>query len=378
MRRHLRAIVMLSLVTSACGGSGVPHSLTAVTSDWDTDFSTASIDLNELVVGVAAKDPRDVIPPIDDPVFQTTAEAAVWLDDDEPGVALRIGEESRFYPLRILNRHEVVNDRLEAVSVLVTYCPLCNSAIVFDRTVDGEQMRFGTSGLLRHSDLVLWDRSTQSLWQQITGEAIVGELTGSRLEPLPSAIVGWSTFAEEYPGGLVLGRNQGRKVLYGDNPYVGYSGRSAPPERYFSAEIDPRLPALERVVGISHNDEHVAVPFASAREQGAIDLEVGGESVVVLWGAGSTTDALDGFTVAAGDAIGIALAYSSEVDGRALSFRRIGDDRFVDFQTRSQWTLSGKAIGGPLTGERLELVVHTNEFWFAWQAFHDADGLKSD
>ncbi len=377
MRRHRVAVLTLVLVAASCGGHDVPESLRSSTANWSTDFSTASVDLTELVVGVSAGDPRDVIPPIDAPVFQTTEQASAWLDDDEPGVALQVGDETRFYPLRILNRHEVINDRFGDLPVLVTYCPLCNSAVAFERSLDGVPMRFGTSGLLRHSDLVLWDAETQSLWQQITGEAIVGELTGSRLEPLASTIVAWRIFAEAHPEGAVLGRNQGRKVLYGDNPYVGYSGRDAPLEAFFAGEIDARLPALERVVGITLNDEHVAVAFAVAQGRRAIDLEVGGEPVVVLWGAESTVDALDGFTVVAGDAIGTALAYSSEVDGRALTFEPAGIDRFIDDQTGSEWTLLGEAVAGPLIGHRLELVVHTNEFWFAWQAFHDPDGLAS-
>ncbi len=377
MRRHRVLILTLVLVAASCGGHDVPQSLSGSIANWNTDFSTASIDLSELIVGVSAGDPRDVIPPIDAPVFQTVGEASAWLDDDEPGVAVGVGDEARFYPLRILNRHEVINDQFGDLPVLVTYCPLCNSAVVFDRRVDGEPMRFGTSGLLRHSDLVLWDAETQSLWQQITGEAIVGELTGSRLEPLASTIVAWRTFAEAHPEGAVLGRNQGRKVLYGANPYVGYSGRNAPLESFFAGEIDGRLPALARVVGITLNDEHVAVSFAVARERRSVDLEIGGDPVVVLWGAESTVDALDGFTVVAGDSIGTALAYSAVVDGKALTFEPAGIDRFIDDQTGSEWTLLGEAVAGPLIGHRLGLVVHTNEFWFAWQAFHDPDGLAS-
>ena len=112
-----------------------------------------------------------------------------------------------------------------------------------------------------------------------------------------------------HPDGSVLGRNQGRKVLYGDNPYVGYSERSAPMTEFFDGEIDDRLPALERVVGITRGEDRAAVSFRFARERRAVNVEVGGDPVVVLWGASDTTDALDAFTVAAGNPIGTAIAY---------------------------------------------------------------------
>jgi hypothetical protein len=375
MRRHLVAIAALALVVVASGSGQVPESLERATDAWQTDFSIGSIELSELVVGVAAGDPRDIVQPLDDPHFQTVAQADVWLTSDEPGVVLDHGDVARFYPLRILNRHEVINDRIGDTPVLVTYCPLCNSAVVFDPTVDGTRLRFGTSGLLRNSNLVMWDDATESLWQQVTGEAIVGQHTGARLHPLASAILRWRDFASRHQDGQVLGRNQGRKVLYGDNPYVGYSRRSAPLGEFFDGEVDQRLPALERVVGVSWGGENAAVPFSVAREREAVDIEVGGRPVVVLWGAASTTDALEAFTIAAGDPIGTALAYSTEIDRVTVTLEPIASDRFVDRETGSEWTLLGEAIAGPLRGTRLELVPHTNEFWFVWQAFNDPDRL---
>ncbi len=377
MRRHQVAVPALLLVAVACGGTEMSGSLGRATETWGTDFSITSVELSDLVVGVAAGDPRDIIPPLDDPKFQATREANGWLTEDEPGVYLEVDGVARFYPLRILNRHEVVNDRIGDTPVLITYCPLCNSALVFDPTVDGIPLRFGTSGLLRNSDLVMWDDATESLWQQLTGEAIVGDLTGDALRRLPSAVIRWSDFEGAHPDGQVLGRNQGRKVLYGDNPYVGYSGRSAPLEAFFDGEIDPRLPALERVIGVSLGDTHAAVPFPLARERRAVNVELDGHPVAVLWGAAETTDPLEAFTIAGGAAVGTAVAYSAELDGTNLTFDAAEPDRFVDRQTGTEWTLLGKAIAGPLQGAHLELVPHTNEFWFAWQAFNDPEGLIS-
>ncbi|MCH8814987.1 MAG: DUF3179 domain-containing protein, partial [Chloroflexi bacterium] len=164
--------------------SPTPTSLRVIqgTADWPTDWSKHSIDLDELLVGLPGRlDSRDGIPPIDGPTFETVEGASEWLVDREPVILLELGGSARAYPLQILISHEIVNDEFGGVPVAITYCPLCNSAIGFDRRVDGETLRFGVSGLLRNSDLVMWDDATTSLWQQINGEAIVGEHTGTQL-----------------------------------------------------------------------------------------------------------------------------------------------------------------------------------------------------
>ncbi|MEE8346014.1 MAG: DUF3179 domain-containing (seleno)protein, partial [Dehalococcoidia bacterium] len=178
----------------------------SVASDWNTDWTKKTISLSELIVGIQRPDPRDIIPPIDDPKFETVEEGAQWLVDREPVVLLELEGEARAYPLRILTSHEVVNDVVAGRAVVITYCPLCNSAVTFDRELDGQVFRFGVSGLLRNSDLVMWDRQTESLWQQITGEAIVGEKAGTSLDFVPSPIVSWEDFQTQFPDGKVLSR----------------------------------------------------------------------------------------------------------------------------------------------------------------------------
>lgn len=352
---------------TAGGRDELPETLALLTENWLTNWSVRSIDLEELDIGIRVKDPRDRIPPIDDPDFVSVAEAGDWPDDREPGIALTVAGTSRFYPLSILTRHEIVNDVVEGRPVAVTFCPLCNTGIAFDRELDGVTYRFGVSGLLRNSDLVMWDDQTQSLWQQITGEAIVGDLTGTRLPILAAPVVSWGDFKAGFPDGELLSQNQGFGIQYGLNPYVGYSTSARP--FLFSGEIDDRFPALERVVGVTIGDASKAYPFSVISQERAVNDTVGGTAIVVFWGSPDTADALDGRVVADSQAIGSGVAYSRTVDGQVLTFSPLDDSTFVDAETNSEWDMLGRAVSGPLQGTRLDPVVHRNEFWFAWQAF---------
>lgn len=345
----------------------IPPQLTTMAAIWETDFSNSVIDLNELLVGIPASDPRDAIPPIDDPRVEPVSESD-WIQDQEPGVLIEVEGDARFYPLSIMTRHEIVNDEIGGIPVAITYCPLCNTALAFDRRFEGETLRLGVSGLLRHSDLVMWDDVTQTLWQQITGEAIVGEHAGKSLTPLGSAIVRWADFRDNHPAGQALSPEQGFGRVYGTNPYEFYSSR-ARPYGFFSGEIDDRFPALERVVGVSINDVDKAYPFSLINDARVVHDDIASQELVVFWGAGDTADALDSGVIANAIGIGTGIVYVPVVNGQTLTFEASGDTEFVDSETGTTWTILGKAIAGELAGEELELLPHRNEFWFAWQAF---------
>lgn len=336
---------------------------------WNTDWSKRSVKLSELIRGLGASDPRDVIPPLDEPKFETVEAAAQWLDDREPVALLDLDTEARAYPLRILTWHEIVNDQVGDLPIAVTYCPLCNSAVGFSRTVNGEVLRFGTSGLLRNSDLVMWDRQTESLWQQITGEAIVGELTGIRLEFIPTPIVSWNDFRERFPNGKVLSRETGFERAYGSNPYVGYDSSDRP--FLFRDDTDERYPAMERVVGLTVNGTNKAYPFSVISKERGVNDVVAGEPVLVVWGSEGTASALDSPDIPQGRSVGAGLAYLRTVDGQVLTFDAQGDDTFKDRETGSTWDLLGNATAGPLAGAKLTPAVHANHFWFAWAAFNE-------
>jgi hypothetical protein len=376
--KHLPSLSVAALVLAACSSGpspdalaeareGLEPNLAFVSEDWGTDWTTRTIELDELVLGVSATEPRDAIPPIDEPLYESASSAASWLEDPQPGALVQLRGEARFYPLAIMTRHEIVNDEIAGVPVAVTYCPLCNTALTFDRRVEGETLRFGVSGILRNSDLVMWDEQTSSLWQQITGHGIVGDHAGVELESVSTAIVSFGDFVENFPNGLSLSRDTGFDLDYGINRYELYSSRITPlfPP---GGEIDGRYPALERVVGVTLDEGERAYPFSVLTEVRTVNDTIGGVPVAVFWGSPETLDALNERSIAASDAIGSALALDPVVNGGRLTFEPAGD-RFADRETGSIWTIVGRAVEGPLAGTQLQTLPHRNEFWFAWSAF---------
>ena len=194
-----------------------------------TDFNKRTVPLEEIRSGGP---PRDGIPAIDRPKFVTVETAARWLDPREPVIVFERGDDARAYPLQILMFHEIVNDTVGGEPVAVTFCPLCNASIVFDRRVQGAVLDFGTTGKLRKSDLVMYDRQTESWWQQFTGEAIVGELTGKELKFVPSRLESFELFRKRFPDGQVLVPNNPHMRQYGRNPYVNYDAIGSLPFLY--------------------------------------------------------------------------------------------------------------------------------------------------
>ncbi len=283
----------------------------------ETDFSRISIDPDEVFSGGP---PRDGIPAITDPAFiDVSAEARIG--EREPVMWLDVGGDVRAYPIRYLMWHEIANDVIGGVPVAVTFCPLCNSAIAFDRRLEGRTLEFGVSGLLRNSDMIMYDRATFSWWQQFTGEAIAGALTGAELAVLPSQMESWGAFRAAHPGARVMDEPRGGARAYGRNPYGGYDTGSWP--FLYRGEAPPHgVPPLARVLRVGDR----AWPLT--RISGARDLTEGG--VRIRWREGQAS-ALDASTVGAG--------------------REVGDVSVVD-----------AATGKP--------VVHEVVFAFAFHAFH--------
>ncbi len=330
---------------------------------WETDFSKHSVPYSEIFSGGV---PRDGIPPIDDPRFVSVEEAAEWLEEKEPVIALEIEGEARAYPLQILTWHEIANDTLAGVPVSVTFCPLCNSAIVFDRRLDGGVYDFGVSGNLRNSDLIMWDRQTQSWWQQLTGEAIVGQLTGAQLDILPATLTAWQDFRDTYPDAQVLSRDTGHRRSYGANPYAGYDEVGRSPFLFFG-QADDRLLPMERVAAVTVGDESAAFPFASLEMEGVVHHSLGGKDLAVLFRPGARS-ALDQRSIADSREVGATGIYLRDLDGQTLTFEADGD-HFVDQETGTRWNIFGQGVSGALAGKRLTPVEHANHFWFAWAAF---------
>ncbi len=331
------------------------------TRGWRTDFSKHSVPLDEILSGGP---PKDGIPAIDRPRFVSVAEANEWIGDREPVVVFEHNGVVRGYPWQILIWHEIVNDQVGGQPVSITYCPLCNTAIAFDRRLKDRLLDFGTTGKLRHSDLVMYDRQTETWWQQATGEAIVGELTGTSLRFLSAPSVSWSDFKREHPAAEVLSRDTGFNRPYGKSPYDGYdTGRPF----LFRGRTDSRLPVMARVVVVRDGDESVVYPMSVLGRDKAINHEVGGTAVVLFYRKG-TASAVDTPSIDRGRDVGAANVFERAVDGRTLTFRPDGDG-FRDAETETRWTFFGVAVDGPLAGVRLKPVVHYIPFWFAWAAF---------
>jgi hypothetical protein len=316
---------------------------------------------------VSGGPPPDGIPPVDEPRF-LPADDVPWLADDEPVVSLSIGDEHRAYPVQVMVWHEIVNDTVDGTPVTITYCPLCNSALAFDRRLDDRLMTFGTSGKLYLSDLVMYDRQTESLWSQIEGRAIAGVQTGAQLERIPVQTVTWAQWREAHPDGWVLSRDTGAERDYGRNPYVGYDEAASDPF-LFDGDADPRFEPKERVLGLGGEQDPVAVPLAPLAQARVLELEVAGDPVVV-WAVQGLRSALDTADITEGREIAATGAFVPQAGGKQLTFVAADEQTFRDEQTGSTWDVLGRAIDGPLAGTRLEPAAHVDTFWFSWAAFH--------
>lgn len=235
---------------------------------WKTDFSKKSVSFAEILSGGP---PKDGIPPIDDPQFIPVADVAD-LTDRDPVIGLNVNGDARAYPLSVMTWHEIVNDKVGGTPVTVTYCPLCNAAIVFDARVDGKALSFGTTGKLRNSDLIMYDRGTESWWQQFIGEGIAGAYTGQKLKLLPARLESWKEFRQRHPGGKVLVPNNDRMRDYGRNPYVNYDLASRP--FLYDGSMPQGIEPMARVVVIRQETaDPIIVTMEKLRQSTPLELD---------------------------------------------------------------------------------------------------------
>jgi len=355
LREHRRAMHAVRPVE----GSAMPPK--HLDEEW---FPTTLVDRNEIVPGGP---PPDGIPSIDDPVF-APIEA---VDDVEPGEAVLVferGDETRIYPIRIMIWHEIVNDVVDGVPVTVTYCPLCNSAVAYLRTVGDRVLDFGTSGYLYRSGLVMYDRQTESLWTHFDGLAVVGASMGTQLERLPVSTVSWSQAIEAHPDATVLRGDPDDPKPYGTNRYAGYDQADEPLSGWFTIDIPEPIPPMTRIVGIRTGSGELAVPTELLAERGVITSKIGEQELALFFQAGMASP-LHRSGVADGDDIGSTGVFDTTVDGRRLTFREQAGV-ITDLETRSVWNIRGRALVGPLVGTELVELEHLDTFWFAWVANH--------
>ena len=318
------------------------------------------VDLDE-IRGVV---PPDAIPALDDPAFEPVAEVG-WLAAVEPVLALEINGDARAYPLRIMTWHELVNGTVGGVPVTVSYCPLCNSAVAYDRRVPGRILDFGTSGALLNSALVMYDRQTESLWSHYTGQAVVGHLTGAELDLIPVQTVSFENFLSSHPEGQVLSLDTGHSRRYGQNPYEFYDSNNRP--FLFGGPFDDRLEPITRVLALRDGSDAAVIPHDVLEERRVVPFAFAGRELVALFEPG-TASALDSPVIEEGRDVGAAGVFVRSVNGRSLELSADAGGGFVDAASGIVYDILGRPSGG--SGTVLEPVEHLDTFWFAAAAFY--------
>ncbi len=355
--RLLPALLLLAAACSAGTPGGLRDEALAATP------GRPAIDTGELVDGGVGV---DGIPPIDTPAYLDPAAAGRDLVDTEPVALVTVGAATHVYPLRVMTRHEIVNDVIGTTPVTVTFCPLCHSTVAFRRDLGGVRYDFGVSGMLYQSALVMYDRQTRSLWTHFDGRAVVGPLTGRRLDVVPSSIVAWADARRDAPGLRVVVAD-GEGLGEPRNPYQGYDSATRP--FLFRGEPDPRLHAMERVVGVVFGGQAKAWPYAGLRRARVVADRVGGQPLVVLFDPDARS-ALDRGDITRSRQVGASGVFDPELGGQPLTFHPADDGQFTDTRTGSTWTITGRASAGPLTGRQLRPLPHLDAFWFAWAAYN--------
>jgi hypothetical protein len=312
------------------------------------------VPLDEIVSGGP---PRDGIPSIDKPKFVSVEEADKILQDADQVVGLNINGDIRAYPLQILVWHEIVNDNVGGTPVAVTYCPLCFTNQVFNRTVDGQTVEFGTSGKLYNSNLVMYDRTSNSLWSQALGQAIAGKQSGIKLDRIPFDVAFWKEWKQLYPDTKVLSRDTGSTRPYGADPYGNYYTSN---DLFFPvSNHDDRLGLKEIIVGLENGGQYKAYKLQQIEDTKVVNDEVNGKSVALF--------SLHPFMVR---------VFDSTLDGQKLEFQyNKNSSKITDKQTGSEWNFDGIGTAGPMKGKHLLRLPYDEGFWFEWVAFHPKTAL---
>jgi len=340
--------------------------------EWKTDTANRIIELSELTMVL----PRKAFPAIDYPAFIGKEEGLSSFFKHEPVISVAINGEAKAYPLNMLTIHEISNDSLGGIPILPTFCPLCNSSLVFDRRLshNGKDylLDFEVSGMLRNSDMVMADKQTETWWQQLVGMGLAGELAGAELVVIPSMVISVEDFFERYPDGLILSPKTGTdsEARYGTNPYENYDSEDNKPyERFFDPNnINSRLPPMERIIDLKGSDGHKIYPFTIIAKEEVINDTYDGRNIVIFY-KGGTVSVLDKKEISESKEIGSATVFLSDLDGKTLTFRKQNNE-FVDNETNSVWDITGRCIKGKLKDKELMTERHSNHFAFAWLNFY--------
>jgi len=348
-----------------------------INQQWKTDTSNRIVDLNEIIAVIH----KDDIQAIHHPKFISNSVADSMFLNNEPVITVRINQKTKAYPLSILLHHEIVNDELAGQKICVTYCPLCNAAIVFYRDVEFKgktySLNFGVSGMLRNSDLVMYDMQTETWWQQFTGEGITGKLAGAELKMLSSLLISYEEFVNAYPDGLILSTETGFDKPYGTNPFENYDDFSNTKPRMFFGKIDNRFAATERVINIFGINRDKVYPLSVIKEKKVINDVYEGNPVVVFYKKGALS-VVDKRNISESKDVGSVAVFTPVIEDKKLIFSYSEDGVFQDEETGSLWNLAGNCISGKLAGKTLEPILHGNHFAFAWFEFYPATDIYEE
>ncbi|MGF1472341.1 MAG: DUF3179 domain-containing protein [Rubrobacteraceae bacterium] len=363
-RRRFLTLSCLGIagLAAGCSSSGGTY---APEGDGSGNRADRNPSLDRLENNVVSGGPgKDGIPPIDDPKFVSAGEMDDLLQPEDRVFVLNYGGETKVYPQPVLVWHEIANDEVAGEKLSITYCPLTGSAIAFKgRAPGGEPLTFGTTGRLVNSNLLMYDRATDSEWPQILGRSISGELRGSSLTALPLVWTTWEQWKARGPDSPVLSTDTGHFRRYGNDPYGSYSsadkGYYENPDTFFEvlAESD-RLDPKEVVLGIKSGRSRYAISKRSVLRKGAWNLNLDGKRVVAF----------------AEPDLETVWIFDRTLDGEELEFSPAGG-RLVDQRGRS-WKRESLTLSGP-DGATLPAADFFEVMWFAWYAFYPETGLKS-
>jgi len=368
MNKTFLFFLVLAPMFSAQAQINNPHKLPY---QWKTDSTKHTVDLRDLTMATA----KNALPTLDYPKFIHKSDKKYNFYEHEPVICISFNGRSKAYPLSLLTMYELSNDSLGGEELMITYCPMCNAAMVFNRKVKTKGttllLDFSISGILMHNDMVMYDRQTETWWEQLMGEAIVGELAGTELKMMRALIISAKDYFDRYPDGLILSPSDITTITKRHNHrpfyHMDHDKRSIDTSYYLPEKIDPRLPPLERVLDI-HVEGHTKIyPFEEIAKKQVINDVFDNMNFVIFY-HGETVSVLDEDKLSKSKRTGSATAFRSNLDGVNYTFHKAGN-YFMDDQTGSTWDITGYCKEGTLKGKQLWILPHSNHFAFAYLAF---------
>ncbi len=349
---RLLVVVVVALGALACGSGNGVDSFNSSSSD---GAANCLIPSSQLVNGGPG---RDGIPALNQPQAVSAAAGDGFLAPDALVLGVAIGGQARAYPHNVLWWHEIVNDVLAGRPIVVSYCPLTGSGMVYDPAIGGQTLNFGVSGLLFDNNLVLFDRATESLWSQMRVQGVCGGFTGTTPALLPVVQSTWAAWKALHPETTVVSFDTGFSRNYNRYPYGNYDQLSDDSLLFPQSFIDPRRPMKELALGLRGGGVARAYPYGALGERSAVNDTFAGRGVLVLFDREAQ----------------MALAFERDISGQRLSFEVVEESGFPfrvrDRETGTLWDLTGAATAGPLARNQLSQVATYSAMWFAWASFN--------